>query len=210
MVLSLFLKPSLRMVKKMRSLAVDIFLKRPKRFLPARLSHCSVLRCIKTCPLRKVQYCQGMNYICSLFLLYMPEENAFWMLVASMNRPRAPLRELFLPGMMKVRHVLEWADTANCYALFWSSSLRFRTCVPYILAKILSCELLLGFTVCGRLFCHSRVVCGPVGTDDIREKNKKQFDPSSGFVVWSRERCVYHFRAGRPPKNGVNLYANLR
>lgn len=32
----------------------------------------------------------------------MPEENAFWMLVASMNRPTAPLRELFLPGMVKV------------------------------------------------------------------------------------------------------------
>lgn len=32
----------------------------------------------------------------------MPEENAFWMLVASMKRPSAPLRELFLPGMVKV------------------------------------------------------------------------------------------------------------
>ncbi|CAM9393844.1 unnamed protein product [Ectocarpus sp. 8 AP-2014] len=50
---------------------------------------------------REVQYCQGMNYITSLFLLYMPEENAFWMLVATMNRPCAPLRELFLPGMLK-------------------------------------------------------------------------------------------------------------
>ena len=50
----------------------------------------------------QVQYCQGINYICALFLLYMPEENAFWLLVASMQRPCAPLRELFLPGMMKV------------------------------------------------------------------------------------------------------------
>lgn len=32
----------------------------------------------------------------------MPEENAFWLLVASMHRPCAPLRELFLPGMVKV------------------------------------------------------------------------------------------------------------
>ncbi|CAM9646537.1 unnamed protein product [Ectocarpus sp. 6 AP-2014] len=50
---------------------------------------------------REVQYCQGINYITSLFLLYMPEEHAFWMLVATMNRPCAPLRELFLPGMLK-------------------------------------------------------------------------------------------------------------
>lgn len=53
----------------------------------------------------QVQYCQGINYICALFLLYMPEENAFWLLVASMQRPRAPLRELFLPGMVKVFHI---------------------------------------------------------------------------------------------------------
>eukprot|EP00904_Undaria_pinnatifida_P002154 jgi/Undpi1/1193/HiC_scaffold_100.g14107.m1 len=52
---------------------------------------------------REVQYCQGINYICSLFLIYMPEENAFWMLVASMKRPSAPLRELFLPGMVKAQ-----------------------------------------------------------------------------------------------------------
>ncbi|CAM9770898.1 unnamed protein product [Scytosiphon promiscuus] len=54
---------------------------------------------------REVQYCQGINYICSLFLLYMPEENAFWMLVATMKHPKAPLRELFLPGMMKAQEV---------------------------------------------------------------------------------------------------------
>lgn len=36
----------------------------------------------------------------------MPEENAFWLLVASMQRPRAPLRELFLPGMVKVSRML--------------------------------------------------------------------------------------------------------
>ncbi|CAM9152427.1 unnamed protein product [Ectocarpus sp. 13 AM-2016] len=52
---------------------------------------------------REVQYCQGINYICALFLLYMPEENAFWLLVAIMHRPCAPLRELFLPGMVKVQ-----------------------------------------------------------------------------------------------------------
>lgn len=51
----------------------------------------------------QVQYCQGMNYICALFLLYMPEENAFWLMVATMQRPRSPMRQLFLPGMMKVR-----------------------------------------------------------------------------------------------------------
>eukprot|EP00953_Heterococcus_sp_UTEX-ZZ885_P029953 15856-Heterococcus_DN1.PRE.2 len=54
---------------------------------------------------REVQYCQGINYIAALFLLYMPEEEAFWMLVAVMQRPGAPLRELFLPGMLKAREI---------------------------------------------------------------------------------------------------------
>ncbi|CAM9922712.1 unnamed protein product, partial [Phaeothamnion confervicola] len=58
----------------------------------------------------QVQYCQGINYICALFLLYMPEEEAFWQLVCVMNRPAAPMRELFLPGMVaaqEFQHVMD-------------------------------------------------------------------------------------------------------
>ncbi|KAG5181956.1 rab-GTPase-TBC domain-containing protein [Tribonema minus] len=61
--------------------------------------------------LHKRQVAQtGINYIAALFLLYMPEEEAFWMLVCVMHRPQAPLRELFLPGMLKARefnHVMD-------------------------------------------------------------------------------------------------------
>eukprot|EP00903_Cladosiphon_okamuranus_P014873 g13772.t1 len=69
---------------------------------------------------REVQYCQGINYICALFLLYMPEENAFWLLVASMQRPCAPLRELFLPGMIKAQEfqfVVDSLTEKHCHKL---------------------------------------------------------------------------------------------
>ncbi|CAM9410414.1 unnamed protein product, partial [Chrysoparadoxa australica] len=91
---------------------------------------------------RQVQYCQGMNYISALFLVYMGEEEAFWMLVAVMNREKSPLRELFLPGMHKTqeflyvldslvakflprlcRHIISFGIRPNMYAYPW-----FVTC----------------------------------------------------------------------------------
>merc|ERR1719193_2109179 len=33
----------------------------------------------------EIGYCQGMGYIAILFLLYMPEDDAFWLLVAVMR-----------------------------------------------------------------------------------------------------------------------------
>ncbi|CAN0234591.1 unnamed protein product, partial [Discosporangium mesarthrocarpum] len=70
---------------------------------------------------REVQYCQGINYISALFLLYMPEENAFWLLVAVMNRAQAPLRDLFLPGMVQVQEfqfVIDSLTAKYCRAFY--------------------------------------------------------------------------------------------
>ncbi|CAG9324962.1 unnamed protein product [Blepharisma stoltei] len=42
-------------------------------------------------------YCQGMGFLIAMFLIYMSEEDAFWMLVAVMNKYQ--MRELYVPGM---------------------------------------------------------------------------------------------------------------
>jgi len=58
----------------------------------------------------EVGYCQGMGFVTATFLMYMPEEDAFWQLVAVMNRDPTNLRGLYLPGLPLARqamHVFE-------------------------------------------------------------------------------------------------------
>mmetsp|Transcript_4055 Transcript_4055/g.8471 ORF Transcript_4055/g.8471 Transcript_4055/m.8471 type:complete len:775 (+) Transcript_4055:99-2423(+) len=55
---------------------------------------------------RGVGYCQGMSFLSAMFLMYMPEEDAFWMLVHIMNSKPCEMRELYTVGMIKSRQVL--------------------------------------------------------------------------------------------------------
>lgn len=59
---------------------------------------------------RDVGYCQGMNFIAGMFLTHLSEEEAFWLLVGTMNREPCHMRGLFREGMAithKVLHVAE-------------------------------------------------------------------------------------------------------
>ncbi len=47
----------------------------------------------------EVGYCQGMGFIVALFLLYMTEEEAFWLLVTINHSPKFQLRGFYLNGM---------------------------------------------------------------------------------------------------------------
>ena len=47
---------------------------------------------------KKVQYCQGMNYIVGLFLCYMPEEDAFWTLRQVMENAPYSMASFFEVG----------------------------------------------------------------------------------------------------------------
>lgn len=47
---------------------------------------------------KEVGYCQGMCEIAALFLMFMPEENAFWTLVEFLNGQNFAMRAIFLPG----------------------------------------------------------------------------------------------------------------
>lgn len=47
---------------------------------------------------KDVGYCQGMCEVAALFLMFMPEENAFWTLVEFLNGQAYSMRSTFLPG----------------------------------------------------------------------------------------------------------------
>lgn len=59
---------------------------------------------------KRVGYCQGMGFITAMFLSYMPEEDAFFMLLSVMNFPPHSLTGLFSPGLPRIlvlEHQLE-------------------------------------------------------------------------------------------------------
>jgi len=53
-----------------------------------------------------VGYCQGMGFFTAMFLIYMPEEQAFWQLVSVMHREQCPIRGLYLPNMVQTHMAL--------------------------------------------------------------------------------------------------------
>ena len=55
---------------------------------------------------REVGYCQGMNFIAAMFLTFLTEEEAFWLLVVVMNEEPYKLRELFGEDMAGTHEVL--------------------------------------------------------------------------------------------------------
>ena len=64
----------------------------------------------------EVGYCQGMGFLAALFLTYMTEEDAFYCLVAVLNRPEAPFRYMYCPGMEAVKKFLSvFGDLGRFY-----------------------------------------------------------------------------------------------
>ncbi|EED89192.1 RabGAP, partial [Thalassiosira pseudonana CCMP1335] len=58
----------------------------------------------------EVGYCQGMNFIAAMFLTFLSEEEAFWLLVVVMNEEPYKLRELFGEDMAGTHEVLYIAE----------------------------------------------------------------------------------------------------
>jgi hypothetical protein len=58
----------------------------------------------------EVGYCQGMNYIAAMFLTFLSEEKAFWLLVVVMNDKPYKLRDLFGEDMAGAHEVLFIAE----------------------------------------------------------------------------------------------------
>lgn len=59
---------------------------------------------------REVGYCQGMSYIVAMFLSFLSEEEAFWLLVVVMNEQPFNLRELFSEDMSGTHEMLYIAE----------------------------------------------------------------------------------------------------
>mmetsp|Transcript_27244 Transcript_27244/g.38537 ORF Transcript_27244/g.38537 Transcript_27244/m.38537 type:complete len:411 (-) Transcript_27244:222-1454(-) len=59
---------------------------------------------------REVGYCQGMNFIAGMFLTFMTEEEAFWLLVAVMTEEPCRMRGLFGEAMSETHRVLYVAE----------------------------------------------------------------------------------------------------
>lgn len=58
----------------------------------------------------EVGYCQGMNFLSAMFIMFMAEEEAFWLLVRVMNGPTCHMRGLFGTGMVQAQEVLYVAE----------------------------------------------------------------------------------------------------
>lgn len=58
----------------------------------------------------EVGYCQGMNFIAGMFITFVDEEEAFWLLVHVMNESPCRMRGLFGEGMTEAHVVLHVAD----------------------------------------------------------------------------------------------------
>mmetsp|Transcript_10136 Transcript_10136/g.18995 ORF Transcript_10136/g.18995 Transcript_10136/m.18995 type:complete len:664 (+) Transcript_10136:230-2221(+) len=58
----------------------------------------------------EVGYCQGMNFIAAMFITFVDEEEAFWLLVHVMNEAPCRMRGLFGEGMSEAHVVLHIAD----------------------------------------------------------------------------------------------------
>lgn len=55
-------------------------------------------------------YCQGMNFIAAMFITFMSEEEAFWLLVYVMNDQPCKMRDLFGRNMTQTTQILHVAD----------------------------------------------------------------------------------------------------
>mmetsp|Transcript_7103 Transcript_7103/g.8168 ORF Transcript_7103/g.8168 Transcript_7103/m.8168 type:complete len:625 (+) Transcript_7103:174-2048(+) len=58
----------------------------------------------------EVGYCQGMNFIAATFITFVPEEEAFWLLVTTMNEAPCQMRLLFDESMSASHRILYVAE----------------------------------------------------------------------------------------------------
>lgn len=67
------------------------------------LGQCALMNVLKAYSLHdpEVGYCQGMGFLSAMFLCYMPEQQAFWLLVACLNHKRYGLADLYRPPHAK-------------------------------------------------------------------------------------------------------------
>lgn len=74
---------------------------------PGGLGQAALFRVLRAYAMydKKVGYCQGMGFITALFLIYMPEEDAFFMLLSVLQYEPHMLGGLYEPGMPKVGEV---------------------------------------------------------------------------------------------------------
>ena len=118
----------------------------------------------------EVGYCQGMNFIAATFIAFMPEEEAFWTLVAAMNESPYTMRGLFKEGMSGAHEVLYVADKLvgqflprlsrhlerenvhiTMYATQWLLTL-YSSSFPFeLVTRILDCFLAEGWKVVYRI-----------------------------------------------------------
>ena len=65
----------------------------------------------------EVGYCQGMGFVAAMMLTYMTEEDAFYCLVAVLNRPEAPYRLMYCPGLKEMSRFLSVFGDLGCFYL---------------------------------------------------------------------------------------------
>lgn len=73
-------------------------------------------------------YCQGMGFIIAILLIYMTEENAFWMLVSIMTKYE--MRDFYLPNMPGV------------YKAFYKINYLFKQYIPALFKHFQSLNII--------------------------------------------------------------------
>jgi len=83
-----------------------------KKFRDAKGGQAALRRVLRAYSVydRDVGYCQGMNFIAGMFLTFISEEEAFWLLVFVMNEKPCRMRGLFGEGMKETHQVLYIAE----------------------------------------------------------------------------------------------------
>ena len=118
----------------------------------------------------EVGYCQGMNFISAMFIIFMSEEEAFWLLEKVMNQPPCKMRGLFGSGMAEAREVLFIAEKLisqflpklashlekenihiTMYATQWLLTLYSSTFPFDLVTRIWDCFLLEGWKIAYRV-----------------------------------------------------------
>jgi hypothetical protein len=136
-----------------------------------------VLRCYAAFD-AELGYCQGLNFLAGSLLMYLPEREAFWTLVALMQRSGpllagragAPMRGLFLEGLPLTQRALATLDglvpqhlprlgahfarenlSANMFATEWFMTLYTRSFPVALTARVIDCVLAEGYKVVHRV-----------------------------------------------------------
>jgi hypothetical protein len=94
----------------------------------------------------QVGYCQGMGFITAMFLSYLTEEDAFFLLLSIMNFPPHSLTGLYSPGLPKVR-LLEFQLQVSAGDHRRGSRAAWHTCLCPV-SRVCSTQFLIVFPAC--------------------------------------------------------------